>query len=372
MKRSLSFCLLISPLLFSGCSRSVAPAVAAPPAVQAQLARSVSAAEPQSISTTGTLRARETAAISAQVPGQIRRVLVEAGDRVRAGQLLVVLDDAAMRSALNQASAAAEAAGRQQMAAQADASLAAETLARYQALKDENSVSPQEFDEVQKRSQAAQLRLESYAAQTGQAQAAVAGARTQLGYTALHAPFAGLVTARAADPGTLAAPGVPLLQLDREGPLQVVTTVDESFIASVRQGMMVPIAVDGVTGTMEGTVAQIVPAADPASHSFQVKLALPPAKNLRAGMFATAGFPGASKAVILAPRSAIAMRGSLACVYVVGAGGVAQLRYIALGNTHGNQVEILSGLAAGELLVNDPGDRDLAGRRIEAVNGAQP
>ena len=184
---------LSSFLLLAGCSQSGAPAAATPPVVQAQLVRSAAVAEPQSIPSAGTLRAKETATISAQVPGQIRRVLVEAGDRVGAGQLLVVLEDAAIRSSLNQANAGAEAASRQQMAAQSDATLAAETLARYQTLKDENSVSAQEFDEVQKRSQAAQLQLESHQAQTQQAQAAVAGVRTQLGYTTLHAPFAALL-----------------------------------------------------------------------------------------------------------------------------------------------------------------------------------
>jgi multidrug efflux pump subunit AcrA (membrane-fusion protein) len=65
------------------------------------------------------------------------------------------------------------------------------------------------------------------------------------------------------------------------------------------------------------------------------------------------------------------MRGSLACVYALDADGLAQLRYVTLGSRQGDQVEILSGLAAGEALVNNPGDRDLAGRRIEPVYGAQ-
>jgi RND family efflux transporter MFP subunit len=372
MKSLLLSSVLIPAWLASGCSRPGAPAATSQLPIQAQLVRSVSATEPQSISTTGTIQAKETAIISARLPGQIRQVLVQAGDRVRAGQLLVLLDDEAMRSALDQANAAEESASRQQMAAQSDASLAAGTLARYQMLKNEDSVSPQEFDEVQKRSQAAQLRLESYAAQTQQAKAAVAGARTQLGYTALRAPFAGIVTARLADAGTLAAPGVPLLQVDRDGPLQVVTTVDESLIASVHPGMTTPIAIVGATGTISGTVAQIVPAADPSSRSFQVKLDLPAAKNLRAGMFAAAEFAGPSRQVILAPQTAVIMRGSLACVYALAADNVAQLRFVALGSTHGDQVEILSGLAAGEVLVNRPGDRDLAGKRIESANGAQP
>lgn len=366
MSRSRLLVLLASLVLFSGCSHSAAPPAAAPSVVAAQVVRSISAVEPQSIPAAGTLRAKETATISAQVPGQIRRILVQAGDQVRAGQLLVVLDDAAMRAALDQASAAAEAASRQQAAAQSEASLAAATLARYQMLKKENSVSPQEFDEVEKRSQAAQLRVESYAAQTQQAQAAVAGAHSQLGYTKLHAPFAGVITARLADPGTLASPGVPLLQQDGGGPLQVITTVNESMIESVRVGMKVPVTIDGATGPVNSTVAQIVPAADPASRSFQVKLDLPSVKNLHAGMFATADFPGATRQTILAPQTAVAMRGSLACVYALGTDGIALLRYVTLGSTRGNQVEILSGLSAGETLVNNPGDRDLAGKRIEA------
>ena len=89
------------------------------------------------------------------MPGTIRQVLVQAGDRVRAGQLLIALDDSAMRSELNRATAAQMAVEKQQMAAQAGATLAAGTLARYQELKNEKSVSPQEFDEVQQRSEIA-------------------------------------------------------------------------------------------------------------------------------------------------------------------------------------------------------------------------
>jgi RND family efflux transporter MFP subunit len=366
MKRVLQFGFAFIPALLLGCSHENR-APAAPPIAHAQLVRSVAAQTPQTIQTTGTIHARETATISAQVPGHIRQVLVQAGDRVGAGQLLVTLDDAAMQAAVSQAIAAQSAVAKQQAAAQANAQLAAGTLARYEILQAEKSVSPQEFDEVQKRSQAAALEVQAFEAQNEAAQAAVAGARTQLEYTALHAPFAGIVTARMVDPGALAAPGVPLLQVDRDGPLQVYTTVDESMIGAVRAGMKVPVGVEGLDGAgLTGTVAEIVPAADPASRSFLVKLDLPEAKNLRAGMYATAGFPGETKTMILAPQSAVVTRGSLACVYALDAGGVAQLRYVTVGQRHGDQVEILSGVAAGEALVNNPGDRDLAGKRIEA------
>jgi multidrug efflux pump subunit AcrA (membrane-fusion protein) len=83
-------------------------------------------------------------------------------------------------------------------------------------------------------------------------------------------------------------------------------------------------------------------------------------------MYATANFPGAVRSVIMAPASAVVMRGSLPCVYALDREGVAQLRYVTLGNPHSDEVEVLSGVVAGETLVNNPGDRDLAGRRIEA------
>lgn len=373
------------PLLFSmsvalptGCSRQAPPVAQAPVSVSAQLVKSVRQPEPQWVWTNGTVHAVESAQISAQVPQPIRQVLVQAGAHVRTGQVLVILDDAALRAALNRANAAEAAVEKEWMAARTDASLAAGTLARYQELRQQNSVSPQEFDEVEKRSEAAQLHVQSVGAEREEAQAAVAEAETELGYTRLRAPYSGVITARLADPGTLASPGTPLLQIDHDGPMQLYTQVDESLISTVRVGMKVPVKMEGapsataVAGTSSGfgedlvaTVAQIVPAADPSSRSFQVKLQLPPANGIRVGIYGTAGFQSGARVMILAPRSAVVMRGSLACVYALDSHGLAQLRYVTLGNQHGDQLEILSGLSGGEDLVNDPGERDLSGARIE-------
>ena len=92
-----------------------------------------------------------------------------------------------------------------------NAALTASTLERYKQLESEKSVSPQEMDEVSRRAEAAAANLEAARAQTDAARAQESGARTTMSYTRLVAPFAGVVTARMADPGTMAAPGVPLL-----------------------------------------------------------------------------------------------------------------------------------------------------------------
>jgi RND family efflux transporter MFP subunit len=259
-----------------------------------------------------------------------------------------------------------KAAQSEQAAAQTDAKLAASTLERYRQLESEKSVSPQEMDEVAQRAAAASSRLEAVRSQADAARAQEAGAHTMLGYTRLVAPFAGVVTARMADPGTMASPGAPLLQVDQAGSLQLQATVDESAIAAIRKGMKVQVEINGASsGNMAGTVAEINPAADPNSHSFTVKIDLPSSSQLRAGMYGTAEFANGSRQAIVIPRSAVVARGSLVCAYALDAQGIARLRYLTLGAAQGNLVEVLSGISPGEQLVDNPFDRELAGKRIE-------
>jgi RND family efflux transporter MFP subunit len=321
---------------------------------------------PATFQVTGTLHARENAILSAQVIGRVQQVLVHEGDSVRAGQTLVILDDATSKSAAEQADAAVRAAENQEIAAQTNSGLAASTLARYEQLQAQKSVSSQEMDEVTRRAEAAAAQVDALSALANAMKAQQSGARAMLGYTRIVAPFAGVIVARMVDPGALASPGVPLVQIDSAGPLQLQTTVAESAISLVRTGMKVAILIDGSpAANPQGTVSQIAPAADSSSRSFLVKIDLPLSKDLRAGMYATADIPTGTKQAILVPRSAIVVRGSLPCAYSVDGNNIAQLRYATLGVTHGDVVEILSGIAANEKFIDHPGDRDLAGKRIE-------
>ena len=364
--------LAASAAMIAGCHGS--ETAATPGTAQTMQARVVESREqqvPVSLSSTGTIHAKETAVVSAQVMGRIQAVLVREGDSVRAGQTLVVLDDAALRSQVEQAQAGVKAAQNAQAAAQTNAAFAASTLNRYKQLESEKSVSPQEIDEVSRRAEAAAAGLEGARAQTDAARAQENGTRTMMSYTRLVAPFAGVVTARMADPGTMAAPGVPLIQVDQAGTLQLDATVDESVIGAIHKGIKVQVAVDGgastsVAGTnLGGRVAEIVPAADPSSHSFLVKIDLPASSQTHAGMYGTAEFANGARQAVLIPRSAVVSRGSLNCVYVLDGQGIAQLRYLTLGAPQGGLVEVLSGVSAGEKLVDAPSDRDLAGKRIE-------
>jgi RND family efflux transporter MFP subunit len=356
----------VTVVIMAGCSGDQSGSTTAIQTAQARVVESHQQQVPLVVRSTGTVHARETAIVSAQVMGRIQLVLVNAGDNVHAGQTLVVLDDAALRASADQAQAAVKAAQGQQIAAQTDANLAASTLERYRQLQSEKSVSPQEMDEVARRAEAAAARLDAMRAQTEAARAQASGAAAMLSYTRLRAPFSGVVTARMADPGTMAAPGLPLLQIDQAGALQLQTTVDESAISAIHKGIKVQVSFEGSTSTaLSGTVAEINAAADPTSHSFLVKIDLPSSGQLRAGMYATAEFSNGLRQAILIPRSSVVSRGSLVCAYVLDSRGIAQLRSVTLGAAQGNLVEVLSGIATGEKLVDSPADRDLAGKRIE-------
>ncbi len=361
------FGLLLCFGALAGCHSSEPATTAAVQTVEARVVESSEQQVPMTVQATGTAHARESAMVSAQVIGRIQQLLVHEGDHVQAGQTLAVLDDSTLRAAADQASAGLMAAESQQAAARSDASLAASTLERYKQLETQKSVSPQEMDEITRRAEAAAERVDAMRAQTEAAKAQDSGARAMLGYTRLRAPFAGVVSARMADPGTLASPGVPLLQIDSDGPVQLQAAVDESSIGAVRKGMKVQVTITGAAvPVVTGTVAEIVPAADPASHSFLVKIDLPASGQIRSGMYGTAEFPTGTHQAILVPRSAVVVRGSLPSAYVLDSNGIAQLRSITLGAAQGSLIEVLSGISSGDKLVDDPADRDLSGKKIEA------
>ena len=324
------------------------------------------ASAPDYIETTGTVRAAESAQLSAQIVATVAGVYAHEGNRVRRGQVLVALDDAQFRSATDRAAASVMAAEKESVAAEADYNLADATLKRYENLYGKKSVSPQEFDQVKARYQAAQAQLEVAHAGQAQARAALAEAKTMQGYTRLLAPFDGVITDKRVEIGNLASPGMVLLTVENTSHYRLEANINEMDIAAVRMGMAVPIQIEALTSEpIPAKVAEIVPSADPASRSFVVKLDLPNIPNLRSGLFGRVSVPKGNRDTLLVPKTAVLDRGQLQAVYVVGSDQIAALRYVTLGRTQNMKVEILSGIESGERLVTDPGQRDLTGKFVE-------
>jgi multidrug efflux system membrane fusion protein len=322
---------------------------------------------PDWLEAVGTVRAAQTSQVASQIMGNIVEIRAHEGDRVQSGQVLAVIDESQRRSAVEQATAALTAAEKEVSTADSDFSLAEATLKRYQQLYEKKSVSPQEFDEIKARYQSAQARRDMARAGQAQGAAALTQARTSLGYTQIRAPFAGLVTEKKADAGTLASPGTPLFTVEDTRSYRLEATVDESDIRILHIRQTVPVSIDSLgDAELSGKVVQIVPAADAASRSFLVKVELTSDARLRSGLFGRARFPRDERSSLSIPRAAVVERGQLQGVYVIDANQIAGLRYITLGQAAGDQVEVLSGLQDGERLVAAPGSRDLSGKRIAA------
>ena len=240
-----------------------------------------------------------------------------------------------------------------------------------QDLWNKKSISNQEFDEASAKLKAAQaahemararrLQLDAQAARVQQEVRATEVARS---YAEITAPFAGVVTAKSADPGTLALPGAPLLTIEREGAYRLEASVEESRMAAIRVGQPVSVTLDGIDRTLEARVSEIVPAVDAASRSYTVKIDLPPAPALRSGAFGRATFQLGSRSSLAIPAAAVTERGQLQSV-LVAENGVAHTRLITTGQKNKDQVEVLSGLTAGDNVIF-PVPRDLSdGAKVE-------
>jgi len=328
---------------------------------------------------TGTVRARASASLSSKLIGSVREVRVQIGDRVKEGQILIVLDSADLEAALRRAEAAREEirttfpeADSGVAAAKASLDLAQVTFNRMQELYSKRSISNQEFDEASARLKAAQAASEIARAKRTQLDARLAQAEQEVrmaqvnrGYAQIEAPYAGLVTAKPAEPGIMATPGAPLMTIEREGAYRVEAAVEESRLGAIRTGQAVSIRFDGAGQGVTGKVSEIVPEVDAASRTGVVKIDLPASPGLKSGVFARALFGMGTRRAIMIPAAAATEHGQILSV-LVAENGTARTRLVTLGEKMGDRVEVLSGLNEGEALIFPAPLGVSDGARVEA------
>lgn len=318
----------------------------------------------QTLVLTGVVTARTGADISSQVMAEVSELLVREGDSVTRGRVLVRLSSAPLAAGVQQSESLLAVARKQEVAAQAQKQLAAATFARYDLLNQRHSVTPHEFDQVKSQLEAAGAQQEAAAAQVRAAEAATVGSRAMNAYSVIKAPFSGIVTARYASVGTIATPGVALLHMEATGDHEVDVQLNESILHKLRIGDSVQVTMQGVDSPITARIREIVPAGDPSSHTFTVKIALPVSSTLYSGMTASVAIPAGQQPSITIPRTCVQEHGQLDSVLALDAASVAQLRYVSLGHSLGGAVEVISGLSAGDRIVVHPND-GLVGHRIE-------
>jgi membrane fusion protein, multidrug efflux system len=333
---------------------------------------------PDELEAPGTVIAISTAQVSPRIMGTVLQVAVREGDSVKRGQLLALLDERELSARRNAAQAASQsaAAGVTQAtkavaAAQAQADIAQKTYHRYSLLKQQNSVSPQEFDEVSARQQAAQAALAQAQAALQQAQAAASQADSEshaaqdvASYARVTAPFDGRVLRRSVDPGSLVLPGVPLFIIEDTSRYQLQATLPAESVAIVRTNSLARVQLDGLDAkSFSAKVAEIEAGVDPSSHTLNARVDLPRDPTIRSGLFGRAFFPRGERQAYLVPSSALVNRGQLTGIYIVDNDALIHWRVITLGRKLGEQIEVLSGLNDGDAVVSAPGPQELDGKK---------
>jgi RND family efflux transporter MFP subunit len=320
----------------------------------------------------GVVQGRVTATIAARILAPIREVRVAPGDRVRAGQTLIVLDGddlaagaRAARAAVFAAEQGASAAAADLQAANAGLILARTSHHRIAGLQAKRSATAQELDEVTAALRSAEARVAAASARASQAASAVESARAAgdqasavHSFTTIAAPFDGLITEKLVEPGNMASPGTPLLRLEDSGGFRLAVRVDESWIDQIRTGDSVPVLLGAATTSISGTVVEISRAVDVDARSFLVKIALPGEDGVRSGTFGKARFKGTSRRALTVPASAIVRRGQLTSVFVV-ENGLARVRLVSL-----RESEVLAGLTDSEVVILSPPAEVAEGRRV--------
>ncbi|MEW5746779.1 MAG: efflux RND transporter periplasmic adaptor subunit [Nitrospirota bacterium] len=342
-------------LLTAGCSDKVGPGaveVKRPVVTGVALTTITPATVDDFYETSGTVKAKTVSAVASRTMGTITAVRVREGDRVRAGQVLMTIDDRDMAQRVQAAERAVEAAQQQK-------ALEDITYQRYRKLLDEKAVSRQEFDEVETRRTVAELGYERAKAQLREAQVGQ-------GYARITAPTSGVVVEKKADAGSMAVPGVPLLVIEDTSSFTVEAQVDERLSGSLRAGMPVEVAIDATGQRLTGAVSEIVPAVNAQSRTFLVKSAIA-GPALRTGLYAKVRIPVGAKEVIVVPQQAVVEKGQLTGVYTVDARGIVTYRLVRPGKKHGGMVEILSGIAPGERVITDGLERAVDGGIIQST-----
>jgi RND family efflux transporter MFP subunit len=335
-----------------------------------------------SVLVNGTLDAYDRATVGTKVAGRVQSLAVDLGSRVRAGQLLARIDPTDYNLRLQQAEAGlAQARVRLGLPPQggsdsvdpSDTPPVREARAvlvearasreRYAALLKDGVISKADFDEVLSQSRVAESRyqesleeIRNRQAVATQRRAEVALARQQLADTALYAAFDGVVQQRIASLGEYLAAGAPVVEIVKINPLRFRAEVPERDAASIRPGQSIQLAVDGAPGDVTGRITRLSPTITERTRVLQIEADIPNNGALRAGSFARATIVTDTTATTLAiPSEALVTFAGIEKVVVVEKGKTKE-KPVATGRRAGPYIEVLSGVAAGDEVVLNPGN----------------
>ena len=290
------------------------------------------------LSASGKVETVNSANLSTRMMGYVNKVYVKVGDKVRKGQLLLSVNNTDLSAKLAQVNASITEANAAYTNAEKDYN-------RFKNLFGDNSASQKELDDVTAHYNMAKARLEAATQMKNEVQA-------QFSYANIRAPFSGVVSNKFINEGDMANPGMTLLEVETPGIFQVMAMVPESEISQIKPDTTVDVLIKSLSKSIKGKVTEVSSSSKNTGGQYLVKVELEKSsEKLLSGMFATVQFPVESKnndTTVLIPTDALVSKGELSGVFTVSQSNTAILRWLRLGRTYGNKVEILSGLNADE------------------------
>jgi len=286
-----------------------------------------------------TLKARDQTLVSARILARIEQISVRSGDMVAAGDVIAQLDQKDLLSREAQAS-------EQVNAASSRLDNTSAQYARVDELLEKKLIARADYDE-------ARAQLDTSQADLTRARQALKESQVLLGFARIESPISGRVVDRLAEVGDTASPGMPLVSLYNPASVRVEANIREGLAVTLSPGQLLEVDIPSLAQTLPATIEEIVPAADPMSRSFQVKVGITYQPEFRPGMFARLKVPYGVESLILIPQAAVVHVGQLEVVWVTGPEGP-QRRFIKTGRSFNGQLEVISGLIAGEQLLIAP------------------
>lgn len=306
----------------------------------------VTTALPQSITDrqftiSGKVESLQKAEISTRMMGYIIRINVKVGDKVSKGQLLAVIESSDIQARQAQAEAMLSEAEAAQANAQKD-------LDRFTSLHQQKSASDKELENVKLQYLSATARVEAARQMRNEAVAMKT-------YTNITAPFAGAVAQKYADAGAIANPGMPILSIEGDNGFQITASVPESEIASLGKNQQVEVTIPSANQSFSTVISEISHSSLQSGGQYLVRVSVPDSiSNILSGQYATlaitAPLTNASKntASVRVPIASIVTNDQLTGLYTISTANTALLRWVRLGKQFGDEVEVISGLAANE------------------------
>ena len=333
--------LLLLPAALGACVKAQTPAP--PLAVPSTLATLKIAPERarEEQAWDGVVEAIHQATLSAQTAGRVVELPYDVNDYVEAGAVVARFTDVEQGAGRNRAKATLASAKASYDEAEANYRRVAEIFAR-------KLVAKAALDQALAARDAAKAALDS-------AGESVREASQQLDYTVIRAPFAGYVTKRHVEVGESVRAGQPLIAAVSLGELRVNVEVPQSAVDAIRRFDAAGVFVDAGARRVAATRITVFPYADPATHTFHVRLDLPAEKRgLYPGMTVKAAFATGEAERLLLPDTALIRRGEVSAAYVVADDRSLRLGQLRLGHRFGDRVEVLSGLEPGSEVIADP------------------